>query len=43
MDGVSWWEMLLALFLFFVLPLAALGGVVYLVVLFFTSLWKRRR
>ena len=43
MDGISWWEGVLALLIFVVLPVAVLGGVGYLVVLFFTSLWKRRR
>ncbi len=43
MDGVSWWEGLLTLFFVVVVPLAVLGGIVSLVVLFFTSLWRRRR
>jgi hypothetical protein len=43
MDGVSWWEMLLAIFFFVVLPLALVVGLVSVVVLTFTSLWRRRR
>jgi hypothetical protein len=43
MDGVGWWELLLALFIFVVVPLAVLLGILCLVVAFFTSLWKRRR
>ena len=43
MDGVSWWEMLLAIFFVVVLPLAVVVGTVCVVVLTFTSLWRRRR
>jgi hypothetical protein len=43
MDGVSWWEMLLAIFFVVVLPLAVIIGSVCVLVLTFTSLWRRRR